>query len=624
MAKLTLNTIGSRYGSIDALNDNSDLVEAALENTLSRDGTGPNNMESDLDMDSNRIINLSNGSHPQDAVTKNQLDVNKAEVNALVQSLSTSPYGDAANVSYIPAGVSAVPTTVQTKLRETVSVKDFGAVGDGVTDDTAAIQAAIDSLIAYQGVSFTPGSYKTNGVINVTTSDIGIDFGTATFLVGDTGANGTTTTGATGKIGFLFKQADNISIIGSPKFIGQGTAGVTSLAGLVFDDCDNVHAPAEMYFENMAAGRFISRCTNSSFGTVTGKTLNGLQTFESPPTTTQGSLEVVIGCVNCIFDDLFCEGNILPARYFSIGAASPNNEFCKTGTTISITTGNTATALAIRSAVNCCFGDVSGSGLTAAILLAIYVGNTAWDIDKNTFGNITATLVNTGASEDAVVYSFSEEPTKTIGKNAFGNLVASGSGEFGLFVNSGVLSFGNIDLDGFKTPIRLRTSSFIANSAKITGQANEAIVYGQGANVSIQTVQILTGSTNIITGAIRFNSASGTGGIGIISFGEIQYRYNAIGNDYLYIVFDLTNGFESTQINSINGGGSSGKQARFASDEFFVKNGVWSGIAIPTTGTYSVGTVLMKSNAVAGGVPGHVCTTAGTPGTWKAMANLAV
>jgi len=62
------------------------------------------------------------------------------------------------SVGYLPAGAGAVATTVQTKLRESVSVLDFGAVGDGVTDDTAAIQAALN-LGAFHLIYFPAGTY---------------------------------------------------------------------------------------------------------------------------------------------------------------------------------------------------------------------------------------------------------------------------------------------------------------------------------------------------------------------------------------------------------------------------------------------------------------------------------
>ena len=88
MAKLSLTTIGSRYGSIDALNANFDAIEAAFENTLSRDGALPNNLESNLDMDSNRIINLPVPVGDSDAATKAYVDAATSLLNGYVDEIA--------------------------------------------------------------------------------------------------------------------------------------------------------------------------------------------------------------------------------------------------------------------------------------------------------------------------------------------------------------------------------------------------------------------------------------------------------------------------------------------------------------------------------------------------------
>ena len=72
------------------------------------------------------------------------------------------------NIVYAPAGTGAVNSTVQTKLRESVSVKDFGAVGDDVTDDTQAFKNAITYCEQNLCKLYVPqGTYKITDILYI-------------------------------------------------------------------------------------------------------------------------------------------------------------------------------------------------------------------------------------------------------------------------------------------------------------------------------------------------------------------------------------------------------------------------------------------------------------------------
>lgn len=86
-------------------------------------------------------------------------DAGADETKRVLRSNLLANNSGASVVGYTQGDTDAVDRTVQDRLRDAVSVKDFGAVGDGVTDDTAAIQAALDS--DYSTIYFPQGSYKT-------------------------------------------------------------------------------------------------------------------------------------------------------------------------------------------------------------------------------------------------------------------------------------------------------------------------------------------------------------------------------------------------------------------------------------------------------------------------------
>jgi Pectate lyase superfamily protein/Right handed beta helix region len=64
--------------------------------------------------------------------------------------------------SFIQAGTGAVTRTMQDKARDLISAKDFGAVGDGSTDDAAAVAAADAAITARGGgvLFFPAGIYR--------------------------------------------------------------------------------------------------------------------------------------------------------------------------------------------------------------------------------------------------------------------------------------------------------------------------------------------------------------------------------------------------------------------------------------------------------------------------------
>ena len=114
-----------------------------------------------------------------------------------MSSLSTLPKGDSAwllrkAIERIIEQVSVLETNIDNS-NGWVSVKDFGAKGDGVTDDTAAIQAAIN---AAKFVYFPAGNYIITSPIYMT----GVDYNGGARIIGD-GVGTTTITKTTTTVG---------------------------------------------------------------------------------------------------------------------------------------------------------------------------------------------------------------------------------------------------------------------------------------------------------------------------------------------------------------------------------------------------------------------------------------
>lgn len=124
--------------AVAVVNDNNALITTAFNNTLSRDGTTPNQMVANLDMNSNRILNLPVPAYPTDPI--------RLIDNMLGIVGPTGPTG--------PAGPPGIGSWYDVKV--------YGAIGNYTADDSVACQNAVNAAVAAGGgiVYFPAGHYR--------------------------------------------------------------------------------------------------------------------------------------------------------------------------------------------------------------------------------------------------------------------------------------------------------------------------------------------------------------------------------------------------------------------------------------------------------------------------------
>jgi hypothetical protein len=155
MAKVTLTTLTSRYGSIDALNDNFDAIALALDNTLSRDGTIPNDLEANIDANSYRIINLPIPLTNSEAATKEYVDEVVNILAGYVEEIDIV----AANITSVVAVAGAAPF-ITSNIEDIITVAENITSVNDVADNIGSVElVGLDLNGAFQqGVVYDFGS----------------------------------------------------------------------------------------------------------------------------------------------------------------------------------------------------------------------------------------------------------------------------------------------------------------------------------------------------------------------------------------------------------------------------------------------------------------------------------
>lgn len=163
MSKITLAdlvNLENQTTAVNAINNNNTVLEAALTNTLSRDGTSPNQMNANLDMNSNHILNLPAPISADEPVRLTDIQDLTAGGTIVFNSI---PVGGTTGQVLIKNSASNYdvswknPTPVITPEMYGAVASPYGTAASSIADSTAAFTSALAVLTASQGGSLQLG-----------------------------------------------------------------------------------------------------------------------------------------------------------------------------------------------------------------------------------------------------------------------------------------------------------------------------------------------------------------------------------------------------------------------------------------------------------------------------------
>jgi len=443
----------------------------------------------------------------------------------------------------------AVGRTVHQKLQESVSVLDFGAVGDGVTDDYAAFTAAIAALPAKGGTIYIPTTstniYRISQTLNIRKpihiyGDVmGANNTTGTTLYFDANVSGIvfgayntslyTTITPDGALGSQYSVLENLLILSA--------GGAT--------DADGVVLRVQMTCRNVIARGF------KRYGFRIYNTIGGGGSTEGDANGWQLNN---------------CKAILNGDHGFYVNGNDSN------------------VGIAIK-----CFGQTNGNyGFYDQSL----IGNTY--IGCDTAGNTSGSFYSNLASSAVTIIGLWEDGA---GESILGSNVTAIGGNVGR-ISSSSAGFGMANGIAQNAPYKYLNADGAQNVGSTLGVNDTTLaVTSWGAadeNAALDSWKLIY-DTTYKGWTIQFAAST--------SFQPIHYP-NSTSALYTNKAFT----------GSVFQNGYAVKNAGTAYSSALVR---MLGTAAPTTGTYQVGDIFYNSSPTAGGYIGWVCTTAGTPGTWK-------